>query len=536
MIILIGILFRFYQITQDKFFFYDEGLYLEHNIDFLLHVDQKPPDSLSKLFRYLEVAFHVAISDGKALWFFISTLRVYCGGAKAWYFIRVVSAIFGMLSIFLIYRFTAKYSQSRLTGILAAVLLAVFPSQVFYSRLGLQESFSTFCFLLGFYFYFFPRKFQWQTFLSGFVFSLVYFTNYRLIILPALVAFAELFVSFAEHQKPNYRKWVWSSLTFLFIVFMVGAIDHGANTTIVFAWIFYQTHLARGQFELFDLFSYPYYLFRLESILFGLFFFGNIYFVVRKDYRNLFPFALVVFQMFLFSFSLEKGVRYMCVVMPFMVIAVTLLISELWKAAFTRGRKLIIGGAVSLLIICHLVKSFQIVNFRNDYEYSIRDILMRDIHAKVMSTQNMLQKLYVPNRDSVSAIPREVRFLYAMMAGGFRYLIIDPQAYVSLTQDDERFSLRLKGYLGFVHENVRPIKVYPHLSSAMLERFVFEHNQHLKRSLDFLRENKNDELGGLYLYDVQNIIVTMHQKRDLDPSIDRQIMGIEKLIKKAQQP
>ena len=50
---LCGVALRFFNITDNHFVYYDEGLYLAHNIDFLYYMEQNPPDSIQKLLRYL---------------------------------------------------------------------------------------------------------------------------------------------------------------------------------------------------------------------------------------------------------------------------------------------------------------------------------------------------------------------------------------------------------------------------------------------------------------------------------------------------
>ena len=91
-------------------------------------------------------------------------------------------------------------------------------------------------------------------------------------------------------------------------------------------------------------------------------------------------------------------------------------------------------------------------------------------------------------------------------------MIIDPQAYVSFTDDGWRFSPRLKGYLSFIHEHVKPIKIYPHFNQALLERFVLEHNENLERSLAFLNQNERHEpRGALLVYDVKECLKAMEE-------------------------
>ena len=504
-----GITLRFTKITQNQFFYYDEGLYLEHNIDFLYYLQHHPPDTLKQLGRYLQVSAHMALADTKVLWFFLCDLRAYLVGADAWYFTRLLSAIFGSLTVLVLYRFARRFYDSRWVGLFSAALLSIFPSHLYYSRLGMQEALSTLCFMTGLYFYLFPRKLHVKTFLSGAFFAGVFFTNYRMIFIPFLVLFCELWDSLARRERSDIRKYIYNTLTFLCLVFFIGNIDQGANTKITFAWMFYQSHLAQRHFELFNLLAYPYYLFRLDGILFGALFFGNFYYVWKRQWSKLLPFALTCLLMLVFSFPQEKGARYICSVMPLMVAAAASLIVCLWEQNTKPVARWILGSVVFLTMFSFSVKSYEIIRFSSDYEASARDLVKINSDVKFLSTQPLVQKLYVVDRRNVAAVPHQWEMLLMLFAKGYRYVVIDPQAYISYTQDGRRFSPPLKNFLEFITRNVRPYQVYPHFNKALLERFVLEHNEDLKRSMAFLQTNQDGQLGALRVYDIRDCILAL---------------------------
>jgi len=520
-IILTGIFFRFYHITQNQFVYYDEGMWLNQNRSFVTLVDHNPPKSFSELLKILNIMTHLSLATAKSLWAFLSMLRGLIVGAWGWYFTRVISAVFGSLTLGITYVFARRYYDSRWTGLLSAALLAIFPSHIYYSRLALQESLTTFFFLLGLYYFLYPRKLHWKTFLSAGFLSLVFFANYRMIITPVLIGFCALWECFSRKEKFNIQKYIWHTVTFVAIIFLVGNIDKGANTNITFAWMFHQANLAQGHFDWINFFSYPYYLFRLESVFFGVFFFGNIYFIVRRQWAKLFPFAIVCLMMGLFSLSQEKGVRYLCAVMPFMVMAAAGLIVALMEDKkspsvpfFQRGkifqRSLIV--AVALMMGAHLVKGNAIAHFLTDYESSMQALVESNPRVKVLSTQHMVQKLYVDNEKDVAAAPRKLNHLAMYYMQGYRYLMMDPQVYVSYTADNNRFTPELKGYLEFVSQNVVPVKTYSHFSPALLERFVLEHNENLPQSLAFLHANKDGDLGQLKVYDIKECLAAIRNR------------------------
>ena len=519
LIVGLGVFGRFYRITENQFVYYDEGLYLNHNVNFLYYLKSHPPDSFGKFFKYIEICLHMALADGKFLWFFLSSLRGFIVGFDGWFFTRLLSAVFGSLTLVAIYFFARRYYGSHKTALLSMALLAIFPSHLYYSRLGMQEALSTLCFTLGFYFYLFPRRLHFKTFLSGFLFACVFFTNYRMIIIPVIMGLTELGYSWAIKERPNFRKYLWNLLTFLSIIFLVGNIDDGANTKITFAWMFQQAHLAKGEFSFFNLLSYPYYLFRLESITFGILFFGNIIYAFEKKWKKLFPFALVCVMMIIFSLAQEKGVRYLCVVMPLMVSAVASVIMDLVDSEKQFIRRRVYIFCIVVLMGHFLFKGYAITQFNSDYETAMNDIQRMDPDAKILCSQPLILNLYANNRKNVKTIPHYVphqdNYLLLLYAHGYRYLILDPQAYVSYTENGKRFHTTLEGYLDPVISYVTPVRTYPHFSRALLERFVLEHNVDLRTSLKFLRFSQKDQYNALRIYDLKDCVFVIHKQLEL---------------------
>jgi hypothetical protein len=336
---------------------------------------------------------------------------------------------------------------------------------------------------------------------SAFLFAAAFFTNYRLIIIPALVFFTEIFISFAEKNKIHWRQYVWHTLGFLSVVFIVGNLYGGANTRITFAWMFYQSQLAQGHANVFNFLSFPYYLFSLEGFLFAMLFSGNFYYYLTKNYKKAFPLTLVLVQMILFSFAQEKGVRYVCVVMPFMVMAVSSLLVDLWEKYKSPVRWMTVVVFI-MLIGQQLILDKNILFSRTNHEVAVREIKLLDPQAKILSSQFLLHKLYVKEQGDVRALPRNFKMLLFLYTQGYRYLIVDPQAYISLTQSGRRFDPPLIDYLGFIDRVAVPVKVYPHLNTGFFKRFVLEHNEDLVQSIEFLRLNGNGKLGTLRVYDI----------------------------------
>ncbi len=508
-VLAVGFLFRFYRILNDNFFLFDEGFYLNYNMKALRLIEFHFANSLGDFWTAVLLHIRAALVTGKALWFLIVDARVFWGALEDWRFPHVVSAVFGSLTLLVIFAFAKKLFNSFWIAILSVLILAVLPSHVFYSRLAIQEGMCGFFFILGFYFYLFPKEFGRRTFLSAFFLAMAYFSNYRLLVIPALVFFVELYAGVTRASKINIRKYTWHTLTFLFLVFGIGALNNGENTILTFAWVFHQAPMATQHFDIVNFLSYPYYLFRLESFLFAAVFFGNVYFLFKKNWERLFPFTFSLFYMGIFSLTAEKGARYLCAMLPFIVISVASLLVELFRKREKISVKLSIVLLTAALILSLALKSLSVVHFSSDYKSSIEYLKTIDPKPKVATTQPWIAKLYL-NKNDVTEAPRRYDYFVRAYNKGFRYLIVCPQAYVSWTGSRQKFDFQLADYLYFITANLKPLKEFPHFNHDLLERFAFEHSENLRQTVAFIN-SPNPSLGKLRVYDIKNCITVMER-------------------------
>ncbi len=518
--LVIGILFRIWRIWENDFFFYDEGFYLNHNRTMGMVLTRYHFTSLSDLGRALWTYITICLGSGKSLWFAIADMRFFWGGLTQWSFARVMASAFGIGTLIVTYRFAQRwYGRSDLAWV-AVAILAVLPSHVFYSRIGMQEALSTFLVTAGFLCYLGSREYGWRTFAAGMFWGAAFFSNYRLIMLPALVLAAEGWMTVAEKSRPDLRRVMAALITFAALVILIGNLDNGRNARVTFAWMFHQGQMAEKDFSFINFLSYPYYLFRLEGWLLGAAFFSSAVLFAKRRWRELLPFVLSVAHMVIFSLPSEKGARYVCVMLPMMAIAVAYFIMVVHDglAARTLQRWGVIGCAV-LMIAMLGVKSFRLVAARSDYRSAAEDILAMDPQARWMSTQSYVQNLYVDDPDRVAECPHTFEDFQKKVRGGYDFLVVDSQVYISWTDGGERFAFEKEGYLSFLTERMRPIKVYDHFQYDILERFVFEHSSHLTRSIRFLADARERGVGRLYVYNARqaealmNMLVMRHAER-----------------------
>ena len=161
------------------------------------------------------------------------------------------------------------------------------------------------------------------------------------------------------------------------------------------------------------------------------------------------------------------------------------------------------------------VKSFQIMTATTDYAPAIQLVLSHDSKAKILSTQSLVEQLYVRNEEDVKECPKNLSDFLSFYQQGYRYLILDPQAYISWTKDTHRFSPPLIDFLEFINEKVPPKAVFPHLNKILLERFVLDHNQNLALTINFLSEASKNDYGQIKIYDIQQCLILLKQQASL---------------------
>lgn len=507
--VFLGVFFRFYNLKESGLFFYDEGFYLHHNLPALELIEANPPQGLADVLGALRFYLTMALSSGKSLWFMMMDARFFFGALHDWTFPKVLAAFFGLLLLPISWWFARQYYEDRDTALFSVALMSILPGLVFYSRIGLQEALSTCLVLGGLSLYVFPRRFSWQALVGGLLLAAAFFANYRLIVLPFVLLCVELWEGVVLRKGFNFRKWLWTVLVFVAAVVLIGNLMNGANTRVIFAWVFHQEDLVEGSFSWINFLSHPFYLFLMETVLFATAFFAAAFFFLGRLRQQALPFILVLVQMVIFSITSEKGARYLCVMLPFAVMSVACVILHVYKvhAKAVRWSALGFTGAMALLM---MFKSWDLVRASSDYEKAIQLIEQHDAQALILSTQDQVQSLYVRPYTRVQAVPARFDRLAKLYDQGYRYMVIDPQAYVGLT-GGFRFLPDLRDYLALVDKNLTPVAVLPHMNHAMLERFVCEHSENLPQSIRFLFDPDADRMASIRIYDLNGVVPQMNK-------------------------
>lgn len=505
----LGIFLRFWHITSNQFLFYDEGMYLGYNRNFIELVAANPPRDIHELFIILGLMIKAALGTAKALWFFLLNLRVFIFGPKAWYFARLISAFSSLGTIALTYFFAYRYYRSKNIAFLSIILLSLLPSHVFYSRLGMQESLSALLFLSALYIYLFYQNRKWSSVVSSLLLVCLFLTNYRMIVGPIFIVAIEFFESLRNRHAINWQRLIIHVGTFAAVVFIIGSLYGGVNRYVTFGWMFHQAQEAQSQRSFINIFSFPYEIFILEGFLFGILFWSNCFLVIKKQWSKILPFILVLIQMAGFSLAAEKGARYLCVVLPLMAIAAAVMIDHILH--FEKIRKYLIGFVI-LTCLSMAIQSFKIMQSQNDYARAVKLITEHDPKSGILSTQPLVEQLYVDNENSVKECPKNLGDFIDMYKQGYRYLILDPQVYISWTKDQQRFSPPLIDFLQSIYDDVPPLATMLHLNKVLLTRFVLDHNQNLIQSIKFLNNSSSHRYGEIRIYDIGQSLLFLRQQ------------------------
>ena len=107
--------------------------------------------------------------------------------------------------------------------------------------------------------------------------------------------------------------------------------------------------------------------------------------------------------------------------------------------------------------------------------------------------------------------PNDLYTLAGLYKQGARYLVLDPQAYISWTNDGKRFTPPLFDFLETTVKNVRPLQTFSHLNSILLGRFVLDHNEQILDSIKFLSVASSQEYGKIRVYDLGIVLSTIAQ-------------------------
>ncbi|MBF0331860.1 MAG: phospholipid carrier-dependent glycosyltransferase [Candidatus Omnitrophica bacterium] len=508
--VILGIGLRLYGLNRSGIFFYDEAMYLSHSLPILELIEHFHPTGDS-FWQAMAGYIKAPLAFTKPIWILIVDSRYFFTQVHDWDYAKYASCLFGVLTLPLTFFFARRFFDSVPVACLSTAFLSLLPGHIFYSRLGLQEAFSAFVVLAGFYCYLFARDLGKRTVLAGLFLCMAYLANYRLIVLPLLLVLTEVWLGIVCKEGIRWRHLVWACMTFLIVMVLVGCSMGGTQMYYSFAWIFHQQQMAVAKRMWSEVFAYPYYLFRLENVLLAGAFFSSAYFLLKREWKMAWPLIICCAQMLLFTTATDRGARYIAVILPFMVMGAAAVIFRAYEGWGFSWKKFALAGFLACMFIGLVVKAMPLVLASSDYKTSVEYLMARDIDARFLSTQDIVQRLYVQDRSRVRPVPLDFGQLLQNYAQGYRYLILDSQAYISFPSNEYKWALPLKGYMSFVDRYARPQASFAHFNKAVMERVVFEHSDNLFQSIRFLDSPELLKMSSLRIYDLRILVPVLSE-------------------------
>jgi hypothetical protein len=182
-----------------------------------------------------------------------------------------------------------------------------------------------------------------------------------------------------------------------------------------------------------------------------------------------------------------------------------------WQKCNSKGSRIALAVGLLLTLGFMLKNSIELSYARSDYQYAVETVNLMDRNSTVLSTQPLVESLYTSNYTRWVESPHDLVSLVEAYRKGARYLIVDPQAFISWTKQTDRFTLPLIDYMQWTYDHVKPMASFPHLNQALLTRFVLDHNEDLFKSLYFLKQAPEHGWGEIRVYDLSIVLSALKE-------------------------
>ncbi|MFH1454689.1 MAG: glycosyltransferase family 39 protein [Armatimonadota bacterium] len=308
LIIMFGTLVRNYNIEGKGIFFYDEGVYLCSAKAKYLKIVDKPKISEKDPVLKEHIGKDVPNygSGSKVGFVFLIMLSQIIFGLST-HSSFIVSVFFGALTVFLVYLIARRIFDEN-AALLSAVILAVSPMHIMYSRCGLPIAAGIFFLFLAFYFYVLSlgnRRYFYMI-LCALMVGVSFTIHYNmLLMLPLFLGFEVLRLLFVDKESKFKFIKIMGFAAGMAIPIILWQI-----ITLMVKGIFPVTYFEelRGSFSAIaqqskygaDPFFFFYFFQKMEGWIVFLFFFAGIFMLVKRLKRNfnMAEFVLIVLALF----------------------------------------------------------------------------------------------------------------------------------------------------------------------------------------------------------------------------------------------
>ena len=396
------------------------------------------------------------------------------------FILRLPSAIFGTLSIILIYLFSAKVFKSKAIGLIAAVLMTFGYFDIAWSRQIRMYTEAQFFYLMSLYFlyhYLTESKSSWkQLILSGITGFIAILTHKLcLLIFPAYL----ILLIFFRSKKDKLK----ASIPILLLTFAVAVIVRDGIGIFNFVW----SRFSGFHFYIYDYCIFLFYNHFFEVLLLSI----GIFFAARKKDRN-FLIPSVIFIAYLVILSADKavGMRYFFIFIPFLYMSAAYGAVNLWQC------KCFIKKAIILLLI---IASVWMGNFvilpRTNYFLEYDPMKRGDIYMDYTPQPNFKAVYDVIKKDSskndVFIVAHSAIHEWYMLDSNYYQIKFSPESKASFRSlagvDGKKIDLYTGAPILDSLENLKKIMENKH-GYAILDYISMDNNID-KQIIDYIKEN-----------------------------------------------
>lgn len=445
-----------------------------------------------------------------------------------------IFAFFGILTVLLTYLLAFLITKSKAISFLSALILAVLPLHIIYSRSVLAEVDSQFFFLVSLiiYLFYFRKKAMWLFALCGFFIGLAFITNGD-----RFAFFTLLILETILRKKDSLKSNTLFLIAFAIPVFLAEIPYHIAfllthhyqlTPDIPTYWeqvLWNHTRLLSftQSKSLTSFLSYPFTLISLGGTTFFTFVILGIFWMIKNWKLQIYWIILIpVLTTFLFQSAHGlQATRGISPILPLLSIAAAIGIFEIKKVIPYLQKKSLLNLStlknsrlftlLGLIVILELTyKSFGLLNYTTNLPDALH--FLKTHNAKVViTTSDILLTAYDPTIKTINYQINSGKLKSLPESNDQGYLLTNIQKY-TITTKARGLKKQLDNNLTVIEQSCNPIFNQPEISNRTLINFyAFEHNVSLKDTLDFINHFDNNSDGNIKIYDYKSCLKKINQ-------------------------
>jgi hypothetical protein len=450
------------------------------------------------------------------------------------------SAIFGTLSILLVFLLGMTLYRPWV-GVLAAVLLAISPYHIWYSRSGFAEADTTFFLLLTVLLYYLSQKRSstWLMALTGLACGTGFLVHHRFVLFLGVLWILEGIVAATRKGPGRKGQWIRFLLlngTFVLPILSIEALYHialvafqAAGKVMPCATYFSQLLIILGYiqfnnlipyryfFEWYNFLTYPYLFWILEGPLFFVFFLGGVFTIFKKrGLESLIVGILLVGPLVFYSYW-NANARFVSIVIPFYSVAAGLFCVEAIRWVSRKGIRwggamgALVGALVLLQVGMSLQRTRELLDLKVGYREAFSWIQEQSEGApRAISSYPHFSELYL-GKEGSKKMPSTEQELREHYEEGFRYVVLVDFLMYYLKRLEAPALARLpaaKASRGSadlakrIGKEQKPVYVVP-CSFCISPLNILEINTQFRASLRFMDAARAEGFGPIRVYDLR---------------------------------